>query len=89
MMVKDKRELARVWAEEKASIRIGKGGIDDGLVAEMKRLLKQKRIVKVRVLPSALSAGAMDVLIAELATRTSCEICGRRGSVAVLARKGI
>jgi RNA-binding protein YhbY len=88
-MVKDKRELARVWAEEKASIRIGKGGIDDGLVTEMKRLLKRMRIVKIRVLPSALSAGTMDVLIAELAAQTSCEVCGRRGSVAVLARKGV
>jgi RNA-binding protein len=87
--MRDKRELARVWAEEKPSIRIGKGGIDAGLVAEVKRLIKQKRIIKVRVLRSALAASAVDELIAELAAKTSCQVWGRRGSVVVLARKGL
>ncbi|MFX1563534.1 MAG: YhbY family RNA-binding protein [Promethearchaeota archaeon] len=85
--MRDKRELARVWAEEKPSIRIGKGGVDAGLVAEVKRLLKKKRIIKVRVLRSALAANEVDKLVAELAAQTSCEVCGRRGLVFVLARK--
>lgn len=85
--VVDKHELARVWAEEDPSIRIGKGGIDAGVVEEIKRLFKRKKLMKVRFLPSTRSLGKLDVLATDLATKTGSAVCGRRGSVVVLARK--
>lgn len=88
-MVKDRRELARVWAEEKPSVRIGKAGVNERVVEEVRRQLKRKRLIKVRVLPSALLDGTLSELIAELVARTSCNACGRRGLVVVLSRKGV
>ncbi len=88
-MVKDRRELARFWAEEKPSVRIGKAGVSERVVAEVKRQLKGKELIKVRVLPSALSGGTLNKIIAELIERTSCVACGRRGLVVVLSRKAV
>ncbi len=86
-MVKDRRELARVWAEEKPLIRIGKAGVNERVVEEIKRQLKRKPLIKIRVLPSALLDVTLNELIAELVARTSCSACGRRGLVVVLSRK--
>ena len=85
-MVKDRRELARVWAEEKPSVRIGKAGVNEQVIEEIKRQLKRKRLIKVRVLPSAVLDGTLNDLITELVARTSCNACGRRGLVVVLSR---
>jgi RNA-binding protein len=87
-MVMDKRELARVWAEEKPIIRIGKAGVNEGVVEEVKRQLKRKPLFKIRVLPSALLEVTLNELLTELVTRTSCSVRGRRGLVVVLSRKG-
>jgi RNA-binding protein YhbY len=86
-MVRDRRELARVWATEKPSVRIGKAGVNERVIAEVKRQLKRKPLIKVRVLPSAILNGSLDQLITELVTHTSCVVCGRRGWVVVLSRK--
>ncbi len=86
-MVKDRRELAKVWATEKPSVRIGKAGVNERVIKEIKRQLKGKRLIKVRILPSAVLNGSLDEIITELVTRTSCVACGRRGLVVVLSRK--
>lgn len=86
-MVRDRHELARVWAIEKPSVRIGKAGVNDRVIEEVKRQLKRKQLIKVRVLPSAISNGSLNELITDLATRTSCIVCGRRGLVIVLSRR--
>ena len=85
--MKDKRELARVWAEAKPSVRVGKGGIDTGVVAEVQRQLKKQRMIKVRFLRSALSTNAIGTLITEIATKTSSRVVGQRGFVIILTRK--
>jgi len=48
-----KEDLARVWAEKKAVVRIGKSGLVDGIVEEVIRQLKKQRIIKVRFLRTA------------------------------------
>jgi RNA-binding protein len=88
-MTIDRHELARVWAEEKPSIRIGKAGVNKQVVEEVKRQLKRKRLIKIRVLPSALLDGTFNGLITELVDLASCKACGRRGLVTVLARKDV
>ncbi len=85
-MVKDRSELGRVWAEEKPSVRIGKAGVNESVIEEVKRQLKRKRLIKVRVLPSAVLDGTLNDLITELVARTSCNARGRRGLVVVLSR---
>ncbi len=85
----DQRELERVWAEAKPSVRIGKGGVDAGVVAEIKRQLKRQRIIKVRFLRSAGTSEGLQMLVRELEQQTGSQVCGRRGFVIILARKGI
>jgi len=86
-MVVDNRELGRVWAEEKPSVVIGKGGVDEGVVEEVRRQLKRRGVIKVRVLRSALEECSFEELVGELASRTSSRVCGRRGRVVVLSRR--
>jgi len=82
-----KTELARIWAKEKPAVRIGKGGLDEGVIEEVIRQLKKKKVIKVKFLKSMSGSENLDELVAELATQTSSEVWGRRGFVVVLARK--
>jgi RNA-binding protein len=82
-----KTELARIWAEEKPAVRIGKGGLDAGVIEEVNRQLKKRKIIKVKFLKSTTVSENMDELITQLATQTSSVVWGRRGFVVVLARK--
>jgi RNA-binding protein len=87
--MKDKRELARVWAEDKPVVYIGKGGVDEGMVQEVRRQLKRQRLIKIRILPAATVAATFDDLVANLAAQTGAAVYGRRGFVVVLGRKGL
>lgn len=80
-----KEDLARVWAEKKPAIRIGKAGLAKGIVEEVNRQLKKQRVIKVRFLRTATAELGVDALAAALAEQTSSEVWGRRGSVIVLA----
>ena len=80
-----KEDLARVWAEKKPAVRIGKAGLAPGIVEEVTRQLKKQRIIKVRFLRTATVELEVDALAAALAEQTSSEVWGRRGSVVVLA----
>ncbi len=82
-----KADLARIWAEEKPAVRIGKGGLDAGVIEEVNRQLKKGKVIKVKFLKSMSTSENMDELAASLAAQTSSEVWGRRGFVVVLARK--
>jgi RNA-binding protein len=81
-----KADLARIWAEEKPAVRIGKDGLDAGVVEEVKRQLKKRKVIKVKFLKSSSDADSVDEMVAQLADQTSSEVWGRRGFVVVLAR---
>ncbi|MFX1577706.1 MAG: YhbY family RNA-binding protein [Promethearchaeota archaeon] len=82
-----KADLARIWAEEKPAVRIGKGGLDAGVIEEVNRQLKKRKVIKVRFLKSTSSSSTLSNLITQLASQTSSEVWGRRGFVVILARK--
>ncbi len=81
-----KDDLARIWADEKPAVRIGKEGLNAGIIEEVKRQLKRQKVIKVKFLRSVTLSKNIDELTAELATKTSSEVWGRRGFVVVLAR---
>ena len=81
-----KDDLARIWADEKPAVRIGKEGLNAGIIEEVKRQLKRQKVIKVKFLRSVALSKNIDELTAELATKTSSEVWGRRGFVVVLAR---
>ncbi len=82
-----KADLARIWAEEKPAVRIGKDGLDAGVIEEVNRQLKKRKVIKIKFLKSSASSDSIDDLVAQLATRTSSEVWGQRGFIVVLARK--
>lgn len=68
------------------TVHVGKGGID-GAVDELKGQLKQRKLVKVRLLPSATDGGANDKSQAEaLAVACDATLVDVRGHTAVLWR---
>jgi RNA-binding protein YhbY len=81
-----KADLARIWAEEKPAVRIGKDGLDAGVVEEVNRQLKKQKVIKVKFLKSSSGSAYVDDLAAQLAAQTSSEVWGRRGFVVILAR---
>lgn len=85
----DSKELAAKRAEAQrldVSLQVGKQGVTEATVAELDRQLKAKRLVKVRLLPSA-SGGGMDPDQAQaLAEAAGAQLVEVRGRTAVLWR---
>ena len=69
-------------------LNIGKNGVTDSLIEELLRQLKQNKLVKVKILKSALEDMDRKTIAEELAKRTGSQLIEIRGSSAVLYRKG-
>lgn len=69
-------------------LNIGKNGVTDSLIEELLRQLKQNKLVKVKILKSALEDMDRKAIAGELAKRTGSQLIDIRGSSAVLYRKG-
>ncbi|MFX1565782.1 MAG: YhbY family RNA-binding protein [Promethearchaeota archaeon] len=81
-----KADLARIWAEEKPAVRIGKNGLDAGIIEEVNRHLKKRKVIKVKFLKTSTNSVGFDELVAQLANLTSSKVWGQRGFVVILAR---
>jgi RNA-binding protein YhbY len=81
-----KADLARIWAEEKPAVRIGKDGLDPGVIEEVNRQLKKRKVIKVKFLKAPKDPASFEELIDQLAAKTASQVWGRRGFVVVLAR---
>ncbi|MBC2699027.1 MAG: YhbY family RNA-binding protein [ANME-2 cluster archaeon] len=68
-------------------LNIGKNGVTDSLIEELLRQLKQNKLVKVKILKSALGDMDRKAIAEELAKRTGSQLIEIRGSSAVLYRK--
>ncbi len=69
-------------------LNIGKSGVTDSLIEELLRQLKQNKLVKVKILKSALEDMDRKTIAEELAKRTGSKLIEIRGSSTVLYRKG-
>jgi RNA-binding protein len=67
-----------------ASVHVGKNGINDATIAELKAQLKARRIVKVRLLPSATHESSAKEQAEKLAEATGTILVDVRGHTAVL-----
>ena len=81
---KQRRQLRAQAHKLKAIVQIGKGGIDDGLVAALDRALTDHELVKVKVGEGA----GLDRHTAadELAAKTNSEVAQVLGNVVLLFR---
>ena len=69
------------------SLQLGKAGLNDALVEELRAQLKQRKLVKVRLLPSATEGDTDDRAQAEaLAAAAEAELVEVRGHTALLWR---
>lgn len=66
---------------------IGKNGITPSLVEEVSRQLKDNKLIKVRVLKSALDEMPRDELAKQLAEKTGSELIEVKGNTVVLFKR--
>lgn len=82
-----KRAIARRMCEENPTIHVGKAGVTQGLVDEVSRQLDKRRVVKLRVLRSALAGRSVEDVAAEVAQQTESTLVEVRGHTFVLYRR--
>ena len=68
-----------------ATVRIGKQGITETVLKDIKTQLRRKKIVKVKFLPSAIKGNKKE-LAQELAKKTGAKIVQQIGFVVVLQK---
>ena len=73
--------------QDPAMLQVGKGGISEGLIKEAKRLLKEHKIMKIRLLRSALDGRTKQQLADLFCEKTGAGLVGIRGNTAVVFKK--
>ncbi len=86
----DLKKLKEVVQQGPADVIIGKKGLYKGVLEEIKRRLKEKEVIKVRVLKSALKVTGLDrkAIAREVAKRVGAVLLDIRGRTFVLYRPG-
>jgi RNA-binding protein len=80
---KQRRHLRALAHELHPIVQVGKGGVDDGLVAALDRALADHELVKVRVGESELSKSE---LAEQLAAQTKSEVAQIIGNIVLVYR---
>ena len=81
------KELKSKAVELKPIIWIGKSGLTDNAIKEIKLQLKKKKLIKVKFLKSIVKEKNKKELFKELASKTGSRIIHQVGFVVVLYRK--
>ncbi|HLB70463.1 MAG: YhbY family RNA-binding protein [Candidatus Methanoperedens sp.] len=82
----NKQEYRSASTELEPTLHIGKSGIESA-VEELKKQLKNKRLVKIKFLKTAFVEGNRQELAEKLARLTDSELIDVRGNTAVFRRK--
>ena len=70
----------------KPAIRIGKSGITDAVVAEIKARLKKEKTIKIRILKSARNKADRHTIANEVAEKSNAILTDVRGNTFTLKR---
>jgi|TARA_B100002003_G_scaffold205896_1_gene199481 RNA-binding protein len=68
-------------------VRIGKNGLTDSMVKELKLHLKKRKLIKVKLLRSFIGENNRKELVKEIADKTDSNIIQQIGFVVVLGEK--
>jgi len=68
-------------------LRIGKSGLTDGVLKEIEKQLKKRKLIKIKFLKSALDGKNRKEFAKEIATKTRSELIDQVGFVIVLYRR--
>ncbi|NLI61966.1 MAG: YhbY family RNA-binding protein [Methanosarcinaceae archaeon] len=80
-------ELKKLSADLDPIINVGKSGITESLIEELKKQIKEKKLVKVRILKNAEESDDIKEAAALLAERTDSVIVDIRGRTVSFYRK--
>jgi RNA-binding protein YhbY len=67
-------------------VRIGKAGITDTIIAEIKKQIRKRQVIKVKFLPVQASGKDKKAFARELAERSGTQLVAQVGFVAVLKK---
>ena len=79
------KEIKRIGTDLKPTIHVGKDGITDSLIEEVKLQVKTRKVVKVRLLPA--SGEEKDVIAKEISERSGAILADVRGSIVLLTQQ--
>src|SRR3989304_5473835 len=82
-----KRALRARSQTQEADLRLGKSGITQGMVNEVKLQLRKKEIIKVKLLKSSLETDDRKSAALSLAQQAGAELVGLTGFIATLYKK--
>jgi len=71
--------------ELKPVIRVGKNGVTENIINDVKNLVKKKKIVKIKVLRSALNSATMKDIADKIVEETNLKIVQLRGHSVVVS----
>ncbi len=84
--IRKSRKVKKVIAG-KPHVRIGKHGVTEGIINEIKSWLKREGVIKVRVLRSAATERDVEEIAEDVASRVDALVIDVRGNVFILARR--
>ncbi|MCX8151060.1 MAG: YhbY family RNA-binding protein [Candidatus Bathyarchaeota archaeon] len=82
-----KRHVRHVLKEEKPTIWIGKGGLTPQVLTEVEKQLQKAKMVKIRILPSALENTTAKSIGEKTAAETGAALVEVRGHVFIIYRR--
>jgi RNA-binding protein len=82
-----KRHVRHVLKEENPTIHVGKDGLTPQVANEMDKQLKQHKMVKVKILKSALQTETAKAIATKAAEQTGASLVEVRGHVVILYRR--
>ena len=82
-----KRHVRHELKEEKPTIWVGKEGLTQQVQAEVEKQLQKTKMVKIRILPSALKEETAKIIATKAAEQTGSSLVEVRGHVFILYRR--
>jgi RNA-binding protein len=86
-MKKRNSEIIKELRSGSATLILGKNGVTEEFIEEVKRQLKRKKVIKIRALKSVLVEQSVEELASEIAAKANSQLLETRGYTMLLARK--
>ncbi|WXG40580.1 MAG: YhbY family RNA-binding protein [Candidatus Freyarchaeum deiterrae] len=85
-MEKRNSEIIKEIRSKSAALILGKNGVTEEFIGEVKRQLKRKKVLKIKVLKSLLVEKSVDEFASEVAAKSNSKLLETRGYTMLLAR---
>ena len=80
-------ELRGMAARMEPATHVGKNGVTESLVEEINRQLKDNKLIKVKILKSAIDETPREEIANQLAAKTGAELIEIKGNTVVLFKR--